>query len=426
MKNLIVIISLVFCANSLYAQSLIDIYKKGTVKLIPDTEYAQGNDWRKVLPINPEDIYDDPKGDSKSLVMMPDGSVAVNHYNRNYYSVYDPAGKYKNDFYVTNSAGKKFLSNITIKGVYNNLFFNRPESMGNMNCFDFEGRYIKTLVFKHFVNCIILLSDNKFLVTGWVDWKTKYRDFVSIIDFNTDQETIIWDDFTERPDRNEQRALYNYSYNFESGGSVGFSSMPYTYKYGLSSPLQIEIVKNKIIIAVPSTGEIFIYTIDGKLVSKEKINWGSNEISVNEQKEIQKNAIEKVRNGFKGYILAGFPQKDIDNAKKALIEQMQEDLNRITTPIQKPFFSSIIKDSDDNLLFFEIPEETGANKFNVWVYNDGGTFIGKCSFVCDEYDLSITPSKIIFHNGYIYSLQRLKNVTENPLRLVRFKLAGNN
>ena len=416
------IITLTFCANSLFAQSLIDVYKKGTVKLIPDTAYAQGNDWGKVLSIDPDDKFDDPNGDNKSLVMMPDGSVAVNHHNRNYFSVYDPSGKYKNDYYVTSRVGKKFISSVTIKGVNNNFFFNRPDAMGNMNCFDFEGRYIKTLLFKYLTKSIIPLSDNKFVVTGWAIWKTKFRDFVSIIDFSAGQETILWDHYAERHDKNEPRELFDYSYTFERGGSIGFNSMPYTDRNGLGSPPQIALVKDKIIIAIPSTGEILIYTTEGKLVSKDKINWGSKEISVNEQKAIQKSAIEKMRNAFAHYEKMKFSKEDIENARKALTSQLEEDLNSITASISVPFFSSIIKDSDDNLLFFEIPEETGANKFNVWVYNDGGKFVGKCSFECDEFELSITPSKIVFHNGYIYSLQKMKNVTQNPLRLVRFKL----
>ena len=425
MKNLILIISLVLGANSLFAQSLIDVYKKGTVKLIPDMEYAKGNDWGKILKIDPEAKYDDPKGDNKSLVIMPDGSVAVNHYNRNYYSVYDQNGKYKNDYYVTNSTGKKFLSSITIKGVNNKFFYNRPDAMGNMNCFDFEGKYIKTLVFKHTTKGIIPISGNKYVVVGWSIMQTKFRDFVSVIDFDTNKETIIWDHFVERYDKNEKRALFDYSYTFERGGSVSFNSMPYTERNGLGSPPQISLVKNKIIVAIPTSGEIQIFSLDGQLISKEKINWSANEISVNEQIEIQKKAIEKMGTAFIHYEKVGFSKIDTDGARKAIISQMQEDLDRITTPVQVPFFSSIIKDSDDNLLFFEIPKGTDANKFNVWIYNDGGKFIGQCSFECDDYNLSITPSKIIFHNGYIYSLQTLKNATENPLRLVRFKLDGN-
>ena len=423
MKRLVVVILLIFCADCIYSQSLIDIYKKGTVKLIPDTEYAKSNDWEIALRVNPEVLYDDPKGDSKSLIMMPDGSVAVNHYNRNYFSVFDPNGAYIKDLYVTNSAGRKFLSNVTIRGVNKNLFYNRPDAMGNMNCFDFEGKHVKTLILKHSVKSIIPLSENKFVVTGWAIWKTKYRDFVAIIDFDTNQETIIWDHFADRHDRNEKRALYDYYYTFEKRGTAGFTSMPYTDRNGLGSPPQIALVKNKIIVAIPNTGEILIYTIDGKLLSKEKVNWNSNEISVNEQKEIQKNTIGKMRNAFSHYEKVGFSKEDIENARKTIISQLEEDLNKISTPISIPFFSSIIKDSDDNLLIFEIPKETGANKFNVWVYEDSGKFIGQCSFVCDEYNLSITPSKMVFYNGYIYSLQTLKS-EGNPLRLVRFKLAS--
>ena len=420
------IITLTFCVNSLFAQSLIDIYKKGTIKLIPDTEYAQNNDWNKILPINPDDKFDDPKGDNKSLVMMPDGSVAVNHYSRNYFSVYDPTGKYKNDYYVTNSTGKKFISSVTIKGVNKNFFFNRPDAMGNMDCFDFEGKFIKTLTFKHSIKNMIPLSDNKFIIVGWTIWQTKFRDFVAIIDFDTDQETIIWDHFTEHSDRNAQRTLYDYSYAFERGGSVSFTSMPYINRTGLRFPPQIALVNNRIIIAIPGTGDILIYSTEGKLVSKEKITWDSKEISVDEQKEIQRNAIEKFKNSSGIFMSVASERINTEDAHKALLAQMEEDLSRITTPIHIPFFSSIIKDSDGNLLFFEIPEKTGANKFNVWVYNDGGKFMGQCGFECDEYDLLITPSKIVFHNGYIYSLQTLKNKTENPLRLVRFKLVGGN
>lgn len=40
-----------------------------------------------------------------------------------------------------------------------------------------------------------------------------------------------------------------------------------------------------------------------------------------------------------------------------MISEMEEDLKTINTPLAKPSFSNIIKDSDGNVLFFEIPEE---------------------------------------------------------------------
>jgi hypothetical protein len=68
------------------------------------------------------------------------------------------------------------------------------------------------------------------------------------------------------------------------------------------------------------------------------------------------------------------------------------------------------------------PKEKDANRFHVWVYNNGGQFEAECTFTCDDYHLNISPSKMVFHDGYLYALQVLKETEGNPLRLVRFKL----
>ena len=112
-------------------------------------------------------------------------------------------------------------------------------------------------------------------------------------------------------------------------------------------------------------------------------------------------------------------------AQETIIKQMEADLDRISEPIPLPYFSTMIKDSYGNILFFEFPEEENANKFNVWIYENDGRFVCQSSFVCDEYNLEINPSKMVFHNGYIYGLQLLKKSDDMPLRLVRFKLTSN-
>ena len=48
MKKIFVFICVMFLLHGLSAQQLLDVYKKGVVKLTPDTEYAQGNQWEKV------------------------------------------------------------------------------------------------------------------------------------------------------------------------------------------------------------------------------------------------------------------------------------------------------------------------------------------------------------------------------------------
>ena len=112
-------------------------------------------------------------------------------------------------------------------------------------------------------------------------------------------------------------------------------------------------------------------------------------------------------------------------ARESMIKEMELDLTKISEPIPMPTFSTIIKDSDGNLLFFEYPKEENANKFNVWIYENGGKLVCQSNFVCDEYNLNINPSKMVFYNGYIYGLQLINKTTGVPLRLVRFKVTNN-
>ena len=133
-------------------------------------------------------------------------------------------------------------------------------------------------------------------------------------------------------------------------------------------------------------------------------------------------AIEKYKNS-KSESLWG-PSDERKAAWEFMLKEMETDLTKISEPIPMPVFSTIIKDSDGNILFFEYPKEENANKFNVWVYEDGGKFVCQSSFVCDEYNLTINPSKMVFSNGYIYGLQLIKKATGIPLRLVRFKVTS--
>jgi hypothetical protein len=193
----------------------------------------------------------------------------------------------------------------------------------------------------------------------------------------------------------------------------------------MSSPPQISCIGNKLIIAIPTTGEILVYDLEGKLVSKDKIEWPTNYISVEEQKEIQQKAIEKYKRIESSEFANWVSSEENKLALEYMIREMEIDLTKISEPIPLPAFSTIIKDSDGNLLFFEYPKEENANKFNVWIYENNGKFVCQSSFVCDEYDLEINPSKMVFHNGYIYGLQLLKNTEGVPLRLIRFKITSN-
>lgn len=410
MKKYFVFICCMFLIQDFYAQNLLDIYKKGTVKLVPDAEYAQGNQWDKVF----ETYYDTltinkgklPIGDRKSIVMMPDGSLVISHDSKDFYTMFDAKGKFVKEFGIKDKSGKFIKKIKPVKGVINNHFYTEFDNMGKMVCFDFEGNYVKTLTLDYNPLQVISLPNNKIAAVSSVQWSDRSRLFVVIVDYNTNAEKIIWDYF------------YSNDYNvYEKEERVERKSN--INNKAIRSP-KISLVNDKLMIAFPDNGEILIYDLNGNLKSKQKVEWEQKFLSVEEQKEMRRKSMEKfsedVKNGIHPY--PSFSQEFIDKLKADMVEKTE----KINSPSPQPLFSNIIKDSDGNILFFEMPETEGGNKFNVWVYQDGGKFICQSSFVCDDYELSITPSKMVFYNGYIYSLQILKNAKGNPLRLVRFKL----
>jgi hypothetical protein len=422
MKKYIIILAITIISFPLFSQDLIDKYKTGTVKLVPDTEYAQDNDWSTVFRSYYDTIYNKPMGMRKSLVLLPDGSLIVNHAYRDYRTKFSPKGKYEKEFTIQ-KAGHK-----SIMGVINgNTLFTGLDNMGKMTCSDLNGEYKKTLTLNYMTKDIIALNNGKFAVVGWVIWSEKFRTFISIVDYDTNKEKLIWEHFDDREFTSDGKKLnnhepFNYSIKLKEGGVISCTTMPFSKRTGKGIPPQLTTVKNELIVAIPNTGEILVYDLEGNLKSKSVIDWQNSTISVDEQKAIQQKAIDD----YKSYIEKG--DKRVQNnleAYKEMISEMEEDLKKINTPIAKPSFSNIIKDSDGNVLFFEIPEEKDANIFHVWAYNKVGQFATKCTFVCDDYDLNISSNKMVFKDGYIYGLQTLKETNGNPLRLVRFKLESN-
>ena len=424
MRKLIMTLLFSGIMMSLSAQKLVDIYKKGEVKLIPDTEYAKNNDWNEVFETYYDTIYNTPMGNRKSLKLLPDGSVIVNHEYRNYYSKFSPSGKFVKEFGIKNSNGKQFKKVKPIAGVINNNLYTQLDNMGNMICCDFEGNYIKTLKLDYMAKQMIPISDTKIAVSGWVIWKDKFRDFVSIVDYETNEEKVIWEHFTDRCKAKSHCYMFQYRYEFKEEGMFSINTMPLSKNKGLTAHPHIAVSGKEIVVAIPDTGEVLVYDFNGDLKSEDQIDWARNYISVQEQKEIQKKAIAKYK-GIKKPVFASWvsPQEN-KAALNHVISEMETDLKNISKPLPVPVFSNIIKDSDGNLLFFEFPKEVNANRFNVWIYRQDGSFVCQSSFICDNYDLQITPSKMVFHDGYIYGLQLLKKGTGVPLRLVRFKMAS--
>ena len=403
MKTITNLLIALFLAGNINAQKLLDIYKNGPVKLIPDTEFGKANNWDEVFKTYNDIMYRTHVGERKSLIILDDGSFIVNNYYRDFFTKFNPDGKFEKEFSVVNSKGETMETPVSY-GVLNNL----------------EGNFLKTLKLDYMARQIIPLPDKKLAVVGWVIWSDRTRDFVSIVDYETNEEKIIWDHFVERDDSKIIKVkvpMKNGKENFLSYLSSGnIQSLK-------PNPLITVTKNNEILLCIPPTGEFISFDLNGKKLRTSKVTWVNNKRSVEEQQKLYESRLEYFKSFEKdsGYIKR-IGKEGAEKISKSLIEQLEKEKDLFSIPKDLPYFSTIIQDSDNNILFFEYPEEEGANKFNVFTYNAEGKFVCQSSFICDDYNLVINPKKLVFHNGYLYGLQELKDVKGVPLRLVRFKL----
>ncbi len=427
--------AIVFFQAKGYSQTLLDTYKNGAVKLIPETNYAQDNDWNQVFRSYYDKMYDTYIGKRKYVTVLSDGSVVVSHSYTDYYTLFDKDGKFVREFSINTGKNKKLQK--PIAGALNDkVLYTKADNLGKIHFIDLKGNIKKIVNIKYSVYDILPLPGDRLLVTGFVVGK-KCRDIVSIVDYNTGDQKVIysywWEDGRYTASSTGGEVPFFYRKKLENGSEimVGYHPADAVMPVGLrqsSIRVRIAIVKQKIVVASPSVNQIITYDLNGVELSRMSIPFGKKEVSVEEQKEILRKQIESTKNNTEPSIVPNVSMNVESEEynkviKPELVKKMEKDMALITEPVTLPVFTTVIKDSEDNLLFFEIPETKGGNKFNVWVYQDGGNFVCQSSFVCDDYDLVINADRMAFHNGYLYSVQDKKGAKGIPMRLVKFRLS---
>ena len=433
--RIICLIVVAFFVFEGYSQNLLDIYKNGKVKLVPEANYAQYNDWSQVFRSYYDKMYDTYVGKRKYVTVLSDGSVVVSHSYEDYYTLFDKDGNFVREFSISTGKKKKLMKPI-VGALNDKVLYTKADNLGKIHFVDLQGNVKKIVTVKYSVYDILPLPGNRLLVTGFVVGK-KCRDIVSIVDYNTGDQKVIysywWEDGRYATSSAGEDVPFFYRKKLENGSEfmIGYHPADAVMPVGLrqsSIRVRIAIVKQKIVVAAPSVNQVITYDLNGVELSRKSIPFGKKELSVEEQKEILRKQIEDTKKNTNSTSTPdGSMNVESEEYKKVilpeLVKKMEKDMALITEPVNLPVFTTLIKDSEDNLLFFEIPETKGGNKFNVWVYQDGGEFVCQSSFVCDDYDLVINADRMAFHNGYLYSVQDKKGAKGIPMRLVKFKLS---
>lgn len=376
MKKLFLILTLAFASYIVDAQ---------TINLVKDESYAVNEDFFDALG-QAGTLYN-----VKKLTVFDDGTAMISHTNENRYSLFNENGKHLKDIEIYYEDGKKKPFNLQpVFGKINNLYFTGSNSNGIIYFFNDNGLIVNEITIDCSVYNMIPLDDNHIAFYGGTSWRTKWRDFVAILDINTGKYKIIFDYYEDTPSKNDDYYIY---------AKAHVNKRPEIFK-----------VNDNLIIAIPQEGVLNIYNLAGNKVSEHKLDWKPKTLSVEEQKKIQAKAIAK------------YKQEAADAEHNIyfndFILRLENGMDHITQPLSLSKFTLAIKGNGDNIIFFEYAEESGQNSFHTYSVGQHKT-ISQNTFQCSDFDLSITKNKFVIHNGYVYGIQKVKG-SEEELRLVRF------
>ena len=209
-----------------------------------------------------------------------------------------------------------------------------------------------------------------------------------------------------------------------TSGGISTWSLPFSHPF-YTQPKLLTTPDGNLALVFPGTGEVKIYSPEGKLLQSYVVNTGERLTITKEERETYYNkALEQIKSMEKELLTAKGKQKEnLEQTISQFKQQVNKYLDPAYYPEKLPEISQAMFDSDNNLLVFAFTKGSGENKFMFYSYNNLGNKVGQSSFESDTYNLNFSNSKFIFFKGDVIGVQTLKDEKNRiPIRLVKFNL----
>jgi len=391
-RSILFIVFAVALLQDIFSVNLIDVYKKGVIKLVEDPEFGKGVDWIELF-------YDL----GKDLAIAPDGRIFVTNANQHNVFIFSKEGRYIKtfgqyglgplDFFAPSDPSildKKYL-------VINDYQLNQKITLVDLD--NIDSHHAKVLKTKKYVWNFIALRDNKIAYLTWKfepisKWDQKRTHELYIIDAVTRKETKI--------------ASFEYRYNCRSDRIQYSISSRVNYFWSVF----IERTKEgDLLVGVSDRPNIDIYSPEGKKIRSFNLDYKPIKVT----DELKEDFIKFVKSR------AGW--------NTPLGKRSTEDFFNALPGAQLfgdhfPYYRHILVDYSGNILVF--PNTLCREKCEILfrVYSPEGKYIctTKVNTGKFKFELDLRFKQILFTEDGIYGLFDLKGAEDIMLRLVRVKL----
>jgi len=436
-RTLLIILISGMVSGFCFPQSLLDIYKKGPVKLTPDKSFGAKNNWQTLFNLYYDSIKFSKEEGDKRIIVAPDGSVFMSHRNRHEIWKFGPDGNFNKSFGSKGGRPDQFPMLPSIQPVVDGKYVFTTDANARLKFFDLDGNYFKSITLDYMTGYFQPLGNGEILLNGNVMWKSEDKNFISykwrhiVVHLNiyTGKENIIFDVF-ENGDFKYPKTTNKDSMMVMIPVQTPDDKIYLPYYMAFKRP-EFTLLKNgQFIFTNRETGDVRVFDKAAKESSSFKLDLTPVVITEKDVQEhfesVNKSILESIE---RTKTISTMPE----TRKQLIISQNEAFLGKIDRykDIKNyfphlPYFSNIILDDEGNFLVFEFTEndEKTNNIFNVIAYNNKGEKLARTSFICDEYDLDFSESTFVISKGSVYAVAKLKNTTGMPLRLVKFKISN--
>lgn len=386
--NRVILLICTVIVNQFLFAGLLDLYHKGTVKLIASPGFGEKTDWDSVF-------YDV----NKRFTIAPDGSIFVSNVQAHNVYKFTPTGELAGTF-GRKGEGPGDLYHPSDISILDDryLLIGEYGLKRCMSIFDFSGKFVKKIKCKYPAYHPVALKDDRIAYLTLQDETGADRQPVS-------RHMVILKNISS----GVEHTLDTIKIEDKSRIKVG-KNMMMSFSNQVGEIMLARTGKGNLLVGASNTPEITIYSPDGKVIRTFRIQISPIKVRREYIDRFKKVCINEMKGG-----------KHNRRLHNALIKKVEQaDFSKMFAN-HLPYYRTITVDEEGNILVFKWSGCVENCQKRFQVYSSEGEYI--CETVIDEghfqFKLGNNSNHIIFTSKGIYGLFELKNSDEISLRIVK-------
>ncbi len=391
------------------SSDLVDVYKNGPIKLIPDPEFGKSTNWDALFFHLDKDKL---AKTGKSLAIAEDGTIFVS--NRSFYNIYkfDKNGNFLNKFGKEGTGEGEFRWRPGRVSIFKNEYIAVSIYHGWIHLFDLGGKFIKRLRMDYLLSDCIALGDDKLGILGSVPYSgARFKKLIAVKDMNSENENILAYHFKPYP-------------QLRTSCEIKVGDKPFTLYLTPAFSRETGFIKRlqngNFISGYSNRSEITVYSPGGNELYRFPLKINAIEVTEEIKKEFYE-TFNRTSRSTKRWIQSVAKRDQKENVEE--IDKIDIGNLEIDFPKYMPYFYNLLVDSEGNILVFPYTDDKDIFPFQV--YSPEGKYICDSAIDPGEYEIKIN-STLVFSKGNIYAIVISKIEKEIHQKLIKVKLSNPN